>query len=69
MIKENINITFTGGETSFEAEGQIIVPSQVMTATPQDEQVDLEKAPNVLIKLKNEAARGVRSLSSEYKKD
>ena len=68
MIKENINITFTGGETSFEAEGQIIVPSQVMTATPQDEEVDLEKAPNVLIKLKNEAARGVRSLSSEYKK-
>lgn len=68
MIKENINITFTGGETIFEGEGQIIVPSQVMTATKQNEEVDLEKAPNVLIKLKDEAARGVRSLSSEYKK-
>lgn len=68
MIKENINIKFTAGETSSEYEGQIIVPSQVMTSTPQNEEVNLEKSPNVTIKLKGDAARGVKNLSSQYKK-
>ena len=68
MIKENLNIKFTAGETSSEYEGQIIVPSQVITATKQNEEVDLEKSPNVTIKLKGEAARGVKNLSSQYKK-
>ena len=68
MIKENLNIKFTVGETSSEYEGQIIVPSQVMTSTPQNEEVNLEKSPNVNIKLKGDAARGVKNLSSQYKK-
>ena len=68
MIKENLNIKFTAGETSSEYEGQIIVPSQVMTSTPQNEEVNLEKSPNVTIKLKGDAARGVKNLSSQYKK-
>ena len=68
MIKENLNIKFTAGETSSEYEGQIIVPSQVITATKQNEEVNLEKSPNVTIKLKGEAARGVKNLSSQYKK-
>ena len=68
MIKENLNIKFTAGETSSEYEGQIIVPSQVMTATSQNEEVNLEKSPNVNIKLKGDAARGVKNLSSQYKK-
>ena len=68
MIKENLNIKFTAGETSSEYEGQIIVPSQVMTSTPQNEEVDLEKSPNVKIRLSGDAARGVKNLSSQYKK-
>ena len=68
MIKENLNIKFTAGETSIEYEGQIIVPSQVITSTQQNEEVNLEKSPNVTIKLKGEAARGVKNLSSKYKK-
>ena len=68
MIKENLNIKFTAGETSSEYEGQIIVPSQVMTSTSQNEDVNLEKSPNVTIKLKGEAARGVKNLLSQYKK-
>ena len=68
MIKENLNIKFTAGETSSEYEGQIIVPSQVITSTQQNEEVNLEKSPNVTIKLKGEAARGVKNLSAQYKK-
>ena len=40
----------------------------MITSTQQNEEVNLEKSPNVTIKLKGEAARGVKNLSSQYKK-
>ena len=50
MIKENIQININ--DKSFDAE--IIVPSQVMTSTPQEENVDLTKTPNFILKVEDE---------------
>lgn len=47
MIKENIQININ--DKSFDAE--IIVPSQIMTSTPQEESGDLTKSPNFILKV------------------
>lgn len=50
MIKENIQININ--DKSFDAE--IIAPSQVMTSTPQEENVDITKSPNFILKVQDE---------------
>lgn len=51
MIKENITVTVGG---SYDLDGEIIVPSQVMTSNPQEESGDLTKTPNFVLKLVDE---------------
>lgn len=47
MIKENI----TAYVNSYVHEGEIIVPSVVLTSTPQEETIDLSLTPNFQIKV------------------
>ena len=47
MIIENT----TAYINSYAHEGQVIVPSRVMTATPQDETLDLTYSPNFTLKI------------------
>lgn len=51
MIKENITVNIGG---SYDLDGEIIAPSQVMTSNPQEESGDLTKTPNFVLKLVDE---------------
>ena len=49
MVKENI----TAYINSYALEGEIVVPSQVMTSTPQEQQLNLSYSPNFTMRVED----------------
>lgn len=47
MIKQDLSVTVN----SYTLDGEIIVPSAVLTSTPQEEVLDLTKTPNFTLKI------------------